>query len=86
MGWRKLGNGLEGKSQKENDKETSHVMRKPVYAIRSLISAFVIRCLDSIMPLVSLSEIASLYQAGLSLHWSQTLKPGFLVSRLINNR
>ena len=40
---------------------------------RSLISAFVVRCLDSIIPLVSISEISSLYlasvakQAGLRL-------------------
>ena len=55
----------------------SHVMRKPVYAIcqhlRSLISTFVVRCLDSIIPLVSIFQISSLYlasvamQAGLSL-------------------
>ena len=38
----------------------------------SLISTFVVRCLDSIIPLVSISEISSLYlasvtaQAGLS--------------------
>ena len=76
-------------------------MRKPVYAIcgnnkgenqpahpRSLISAFVVHCLDSIIHLVSISEISSLYlasvaeQAGLSLSWSQTPKSGFLVSRL----
>ena len=68
-------------------------MRKPVYAIceqhpRSLISAFVARCLDSIIPLVSISEISSLYlasvaeQAGLSLTWLQTPKTGFLVTRL----
>ena len=43
---------------------------------RSLISGFVIRCLDSIIPLVSISEISSLYlasvaeQAGLSQPWS----------------
>ena len=41
-----------------------HVMRKPVYAIceqqMRLISAFVVRCLDSIIPSVSISEIASL--------------------------
>ena len=60
-------------------------MRKPVYAIyqqqrRSLISTVVVCCLDSIIPLVSISEIASLYldstaeQAGLSLAWLQTLK------------
>ena len=55
---------------------------------RSLISAFVVRCLDSIIPLVSISEISSLYlvfvaaQAGLSLTWSQTPKTGFLVTWL----
>ena len=55
----------------------------------SLISVFVVRCLDSIIPLVSISEMASLYlafvaaQAGLSLIWSQTPKTGFLVTRLI---
>ena len=44
----------------------------------SLISAFVVRCLDSIIPLVSISEISSLClasvaaQACLSLRWSQT--------------
>ena len=53
----------------------------------SLISAFVVHCLDSI-PLVSISEIWSLYlvsvdeQAGLSLPWSQTPKMGFLATRL----
>ena len=52
---------------------------------RSLISAFVVRCLDSIIPVVYISEIASLYldpvaeQAGLSLTWSKTPKTGFLV-------
>ena len=51
----------------------------------SLISAFVVRCLDSTISLVSISEISSLYlasvavQAGLSLTWSKTPKPGFLV-------
>ena len=55
---------------------------------RSLISAFVVRCLDSIIPLVSISEISSLYlasvaaQAGLSHSWSQTPKTGFLVTTL----
>ena len=69
-------------------------MRKLVYAIcdkqrRSLIRAFVVRCLDSIIPLVPISEISSLYlaaeaeQSGLSLTWSQTPKTGFLVMRLI---
>ena len=52
----------------------------------SLISAFVVRCLDSIIPLVSISEISSLYlasvasQAGLCLTWSKTPKTGFLVT------
>ena len=56
---------------------------------RSLISAFVVRCLGRIIPLVSISEIASLYlvsvtaQTGLSLPGSETLKTGFLVSRHI---
>ena len=69
-------------------------MRKPVFAIceqqrRSLISAFVVRCLDSIIPLGSISKISSLQlasvteQAGLSLAWSRTPKTGFLVTRLI---
>ena len=72
----------------------SHVMRKPVYAIReqhpcSLISTFVFCCLDSIIPLVSISKISSLYiaslavQAGLSLTWSETPKTGFLMTGLI---
>ena len=60
-------------------------MRKPVLPytnnkdadqpahLRSLISVFLVRCLDSIISLVSISEISSLYlasvaaQAGLSL-------------------
>ena len=83
---------------------SSHVMRKPVlpYANNkgadqpahpcSLISAFVIYCLDGIISLVSISKISSLLlvsvaeQAGLSLTWSETLKTGFLVTRLIHNR
>ena len=49
---------------------------------------FIVRCLDSIKPLVSISEISSLHlasmaaQASLCLTWSQTLKTGFLVTRL----
>ena len=75
-------------------------MRKPVMSYgnnkgadqpahpRRLISTFVVRCLDSVIPLVFISEFSSLYldsvaaQAGLSLTWSQTLKTGFLVTRL----
>ena len=59
--------------------------------LRSLISAFVVHCLDSIMALVSISEISSLYlvsvsaKACLCLTWSQTPKTGFLVTRLIFN-
>ena len=76
-------------------------MRKPVYTIceqqrrrsavhpRCLISAFVVHYLDSVIPLVSILKISSLYlacvaaQPGLSLPWSQTPKTGFLVTRLI---
>ena len=49
----------------------------------------VVRCLDSLKPLVSISEISSLYlasvaaQASLSLTRSQTPKTGFLMTRLI---
>ena len=78
----------------------SHVMRKPVLAYannngedqpehpRSLISAIVVRCLDSAIPLLATAEISRLWlvsvaeQAGLSLTWSQTPKTGFLVTRL----
>ena len=55
---------------------------------RSLSSTFVVRCLDSIIPLVTISEISSLClasvaaQAGLSLQWSQTPKTGSLMMRL----
>ena len=58
---------------------------------RSLISVFVVRCQDRMIPLVSISKISSLYlpsvaaQAGLFLTWSQTPKTGFLVTRLILN-
>ena len=50
---------------------------------RSLKSAFVIRCLDSIIPLVSISKISSLNlatvpaQAGLNLTWSANPKDRF---------
>ena len=77
-------------------------MKKPVYARceqqrcrsdqpahpRSLISTFIVRCLDSIISLVSISKISRLAsfvaeQAGLSLTWSQSPKADFLVTRLI---
>ena len=60
---------------------------QPVHP-RSLISTFVVCCLDSIIPLVSISNILSLYlaseaeQPGLSLTWSQTPMTGFLVTGL----
>ena len=50
---------------------------------RSLISAFVVRCLDTVMSLVSLTKISSLLlafvaeQAGLSLTWSETPEDTF---------
>ena len=56
---------------------------------RILISAFVIHCLDSMIPLVSMSEISSLYiasvavQGVLSLTWSEIPKTGFLMTRLM---
>ena len=49
----------------------------------ALISAFVVHCLDSIIPLVSKFEISSLYlasvaaQASLCLAWSETPKDTF---------
>ena len=54
---------------------------------RSLISTFVIHCLDNIIPVLAIAEISrpllvsSAEQAGLSLPWSP--KTGFLVRRLI---
>ena len=51
--------------------------------------AFVVHCLDSIIPLVFISKISSFYlasvaaQAGLCLTWLQTPKTGFLVMRFI---
>ena len=50
---------------------------------RSLISAFVVRCLDSVMSLVSVIKISSLLlasvveQASLSLTWSETPEDTF---------
>ena len=75
----------------------SHIITKPAFCHMrtikgadqpahpcSLISAFVVRCLDSIIPPVSLSKISSLYLAFLAVQASlQSLKTGFLVTRLI---
>ena len=49
----------------------------------SVISAFIVRCLDSVMSLVSVTKISSLMlvsvaeQAGLSLTWSETPEDTF---------
>ena len=44
----------------------------------SQISAFVVRCLDSIIPLLAIAETVPIAEkAGLSLTWSQTPKTGF---------
>ena len=54
----------------------------------SLISAFVVRCLDIVTPKLSKSKLSRPYQfsvaeeAGLSLNWSETPKTGFLVTWL----
>ena len=54
--------------------------------MRTTIVMPYVRCLDSIIPLVSISEISSLYiasvdaQAGLSLTWSETPETGFLMT------
>ena len=76
-------------------------MRKPVYAIysytnnkaadqpahpHSLTSVFVVRCLDSIMPILAKTKISRLKLAseaerpGLSLTWLETLKTDFLMT------
>ena len=55
---------------------------------RSLISAFVVRCLDSIIPLLAIAEISrpllvsSAEQADVGVKWLQTPKTGFLLTRL----
>ena len=49
----------------------------------SLISTFVVRCVDSIIPILAKSKISRLWlvsvaeQAGLSLTWSQTPEDRF---------
>ena len=64
----------------------SRVMRKCVLChmrTRSLISAFVVRCLDSVMSVVSVTKISNLLlasvaaQAGLCLTWSETPEDTF---------
>ena len=56
---------------------------------RSLISTFVVHCLDRIISLVFISEISILWLASVAVQarlcpiWSQTPKAGFLETRLI---
>ena len=56
---------------------------KAQISLRSLISAFIVRCLDSVMSLVSVTKISSLLlasvaeQANLSLTWSETPEDTF---------
>ena len=63
-------------------------MRKTCKHLSLGIVFFVVRYLDSIIPLVSISEISSLYldsvaeQASLSLNWWETPKTGFLMTWL----
>ena len=64
-----------------NNKDTD----QPVH-LRSLISAFAVHCLDSIIPILANPKMSSLYladvaeQASLSRTWMKTSKIGFLVS------
>ena len=87
------------RSRANSKTNISHVMRKPDYGICkqqrrgadqpahlcSLISVFVIRWLDSIMPLVSVSRISRFLlasvaeQAGWILTWSEKSQRGFLM-------
>ena len=70
----------------ENMRLTSYANNKdadqPAHP-RSLISAFVVRCLDSVMSLLSVTKISSLKlapvaeQANLSLAWSETPEDTF---------
>ena len=58
--------------------------------LHSLISVFIVCCLDSIIPVLAKSKISRLQlisvaePASLCLAWSQTLKTGFLLTRLIH--
>ena len=61
----------------------SYVICEQQRHLRSLINAFVVRCLDSVMSLVSVIKISSLMlasvaeQASLSLMWSETPEDTF---------
>ena len=62
------------------------------YANNKGVGAFLIRCLDSTISLVSIFQISSLYlasiaeQTGLSFTWTETPKTGFLVTRLESSK
>ena len=49
----------------------------------SMITAFVVRCLDTLLAIAEISRpklVSVAEQAGLSLNWSQTPKAGFVVT------
>ena len=50
---------------------------------RSLICAFVVRCLDSVMSLVSVTKISSLMLASVGEQTGLSLKTLFVMTRLI---
>ena len=58
-------------------------------SLHSLISAFVVRCLDTLIPLLAIAEfsrpqlVSSAEQDDLSLTWLKTQKTGFLVTGLM---
>ena len=59
---------------------------QPAYP-RSLIGAFIVRrCLDSIIAILSKSEISRLKLAGLRVTWSDAKKAGFLMTWLTFKR
>ena len=72
-----------------NKKGTDQPARMPAHPC-SLISAFVVRCIDSIVAILSkfkfsrLQLVSVVAQAGLSLTWSQT-RTGFLMTWLISD-
>ena len=80
--------GKQSKNKPDNWKRHEKTCLCRMRTTKAQISAFVVRCLDSIIPLVSMSEILSFNllsvaaQAGLCLTLTQTAKTGFLVTRL----
>ena len=78
LNWAKSWENLSYANNKGVDQPAAHP--------RSLISAFIVRCLD--IPMLAISKTARLWllsvaeQAGLSLTWPQTPRTGFLVTWL----